>query len=56
MGIVAEAPPGGGGALRAQAWQGWRLLVSGAALSPDDFAVGLALGAVAVPDLSLARS
>jgi len=30
-------------------WHGWRLLVSGAALSLDDFAVGLALGAVAVP-------
>ena len=32
-----------------RAWHGWRLLVSGAALSLDDFAVGLALGAVAVP-------
>ena len=33
-----------------QAWHGWRrLLVSGAALSLDDFAVGLALGARAVP-------
>jgi len=32
-----------------QAWHGWRLLVSGAALSLDDFAVGLALGALAVP-------
>ena len=30
-------------------WHGWRLLVSGAALSLDDFAVGLALGALAVP-------
>jgi putative Mn2+ efflux pump MntP len=29
-----------------QAWHGWRLLVSGAALSLDDFAVGLALGTV----------
>jgi manganese efflux pump family protein len=32
-----------------RAWHGWRLLVSGAALSLDDFAVGLALGALAVP-------
>lgn len=32
-----------------KAWHGWRLLVSGAALSLDDFAVGLALGALAVP-------
>ena len=32
-----------------QAWHGWRLLISGAALSLDDFAVGLALGALAVP-------
>jgi putative Mn2+ efflux pump MntP len=32
-----------------QVWHGWRLLVSGAALSLDDFAVGLALGALAVP-------
>jgi manganese efflux pump family protein len=32
-----------------RAWRGWRLLVSGAALSLDDFAVGLALGALAVP-------
>jgi manganese efflux pump family protein len=31
------------------AWHGWRLLVSGAALSLDDFAVGLALGTLAVP-------
>jgi putative Mn2+ efflux pump MntP len=31
-----------------RAWHGWRLLVSGAALSLDDFAVGLALGALAV--------
>ena len=29
-----------------QAWHGWRLLVSGAALSLDDLAVGLALGTV----------
>jgi manganese efflux pump family protein len=32
-----------------QVWHGWRLLVSGAALSLDDLAVGLALGAVSVP-------
>jgi putative Mn2+ efflux pump MntP len=32
-----------------QAWGGWRLLISGAALSLDDLAVGLALGAVSVP-------
>ncbi len=32
-----------------RAWHGWRLLISGAALSLDDFAVGLALGAFAVP-------
>ena len=44
-----EALRGGDDAPRAQAWHGWRLLVSGTALSLDDFAVGLALGAVAVP-------
>ena len=32
-----------------RAWDGWRLLISGAALSLDDLAVGLALGAVSVP-------
>ena len=32
-----------------RAWHGWRLLVSGATLSLDDLAVGLALGALAVP-------
>jgi putative Mn2+ efflux pump MntP len=32
-----------------QAWHGWRLLVSGAALSLDDLAVGLALGTVRYP-------
>jgi manganese efflux pump family protein len=32
-----------------QARHGWRLLVSGAALSLDDFAVGLAPGALAIP-------
>jgi putative Mn2+ efflux pump MntP len=31
------------------AWHGWRLLVSGAALSLDDLAVGLALGTVRYP-------
>ena len=31
-------------------WHGWRLLVSGAALSLDDLAVGLALGTVRYPD------
>jgi putative Mn2+ efflux pump MntP len=46
---LVEALRGGDDAPRAQAWHGWRLLVSGAALSLDDFAVGLALGAVAVP-------
>lgn len=34
-----------------QAWHGWRLLVSGAALSLDDLAVGLALGTVRFPIL-----
>jgi manganese efflux pump family protein len=32
-----------------QVWHGWRLLVSGAALSLDDLAVGLALGTVRFP-------
>jgi putative Mn2+ efflux pump MntP len=32
-----------------QLWEGWRLLVSGAALSLDDLAVGLALGTVRYP-------
>ena len=32
-----------------QIWHGWRLLVSGAALSLDDLAVGLALGTVRFP-------
>jgi putative Mn2+ efflux pump MntP len=32
-----------------RAWHGWRLLVSGAALSLDDLAVGLALGTVRYP-------
>jgi putative Mn2+ efflux pump MntP len=32
-----------------QIWHGWRLLVSGAALSLDDLAVGLALGTVRYP-------
>ena len=32
-------------------WHGWRLLVSGAALSLDDLAVGLALGTVRFPIL-----
>jgi len=32
-------------------WHGWRLLVSGAALSLDDMAVGLALGTVRFPIL-----
>ena len=44
---LVEAARGGDDA--PQVWHGWRLLVSGAALSLDDFAVGLALGAVAVP-------
>jgi putative Mn2+ efflux pump MntP len=30
-------------------WHGWRLLISGAALSLDDLAVGLALGTVRCP-------
>ena len=34
-----------------QIWHGWRLLVSGAALSLDDLAVGLALGTVRFPIL-----
>jgi len=32
-----------------QVWHGWRLLISGAALSLDDLAVGFALGALRVP-------
>jgi len=44
---LVEAARGGDDA--PQVWHGWRLLVSGAALSLDDFAVGLALGALAVP-------
>jgi putative Mn2+ efflux pump MntP len=32
-----------------RAWHGWRLLVSGATLSLDDLAVGLALGTVRYP-------
>ena len=44
---LVEAARGGDDA--PQAWHGWRLLVGGAALSLDDFAVGLALGALAVP-------
>lgn len=44
---LVEAARGGDDAPRA--WRGWRLLVSGAALSLDDFAAGLALGAFAVP-------
>jgi manganese efflux pump family protein len=32
-----------------QVWRGWRLLISGAALSLDDLAVGLALGTVRYP-------
>jgi putative Mn2+ efflux pump MntP len=46
---LVEALRGGGDAPRAQAWHGWRLLVSGAALSLDDLAVGLALGTVRYP-------
>jgi manganese efflux pump family protein len=46
---LIEALHGDDDTPRAQAWHGWRLLVSGAALSLDDFAVGLALGTVAVP-------
>jgi putative Mn2+ efflux pump MntP len=38
-----------GGEDAPQAWHGWRLLVSGAALSLDDLAVGLALGTVRYP-------
>src|SRR3984885_2850189 len=44
---LVEAVRGGDDAPRA--WHGWRLLVSGAALSLDDFAVGLALGTVRYP-------
>ena len=39
----------GGGEDAPQVWHGWRLLVSGAALSLDDLAVGLALGTVRYP-------
>jgi len=46
---LVEALRGGDDAPQAQAWHGWRLMVSGVALSLDDFAVGLALGVVAVP-------
>jgi putative Mn2+ efflux pump MntP len=38
-----------GGEDAPQIWHGWRLLVSGAALSLDDLAVGLALGTVRYP-------
>ena len=38
-----------GGEDAPQVWHGWRLLVSGAALSLDDLAVGLALGTVRYP-------
>jgi putative Mn2+ efflux pump MntP len=44
---LIEALNGGDDAPRA--WHGWRLLVSGAALSLDDLAVGLALGTVRYP-------
>ena len=44
---LIEALRGGDDA--AQVWHGWRLLVSGAALSLDDLAVGLALGTVRYP-------
>src|SRR6202453_3579753 len=44
---LIEALRGGDDAPRA--WHGWRLLVSGAALSLDDLAVGLALGTVRYP-------
>jgi putative Mn2+ efflux pump MntP len=44
---LIEALRGGGDA--PGAWHGWRLLVSGAALSLDDLAVGLALGTVRYP-------
>src|ERR1700749_934576 len=38
-----------GGEDAPKVWHGWRLLVSGAALSLDDLAVGLALGTVRYP-------
>jgi putative Mn2+ efflux pump MntP len=44
---LGEALRGGDDVPRA--WRGWRLLVSGAALSLDDLAVGLALGTVRYP-------
>jgi putative Mn2+ efflux pump MntP len=44
---LVEALRGGDDA--PQVWHGWRLLVSGAALSLDDLAVGLALGTVRYP-------
>jgi len=44
---LIEALRGEGDAPRI--WHGWRLLVSGAALSLDDLAVGLALGTVRFP-------
>ena len=44
---LVEAVRGGDDA--PQAWHGWRLLVSGTALSLDDLAVGLALGTVRYP-------
>jgi manganese efflux pump family protein len=44
---LAEALRGGEDA--PAVWHGWRLLVSGAALSLDDLAVGLALGTVRYP-------
>jgi len=39
----------GGGDDTPRAWRGWRLLISGAALSLDDLAVGFALGTLRVP-------
>jgi putative Mn2+ efflux pump MntP len=46
---LVEALRGGDDAPKV--WHGWRLLVSGAALSLDDLAVGLALGTVRFPIL-----
>jgi putative Mn2+ efflux pump MntP len=46
---LVEALRGGDDDDAPHAWHGWRLLVSGAALSLDDLAVGLALGTVRYP-------
>lgn len=48
-GVYGLAEALGDGDDMPRAWHGWRLLISGAALSLDDLAVGFALGALRVP-------